>query len=411
LILIAVAFVASLAEFETQAAAQAIPLASRKEQRLPQEDPAKTPAAAAAPKIDRLGDHYLMLVNTARASRMDAPNLAQFDRSPYDGLAVSFLDAFETSPVPSLILMQAKVASWKGSNAKEIWPWVYLNRMVGANDAEGNQDSKVPYFQRFHGLDLDGKAGAQADFLENWRNAFRLAKVTGVPGVVCDLEFYNNYKAYDLTELARMTSQPPREVVNLLRQLGARMADISSAEYSGASIWFLFTGFTRPERSTPDARPYDLAATYIVEGLLDQVQQHHLPLRVLSGGEVGLGYCHTSVDDLRQAIEKRAADFAPLLRKYNGILELAGTMTLWSDRSAKKNWVAQGACGKSSADTVEDLVPNMELLFRAYRYNWIYGSPNGGYFAFQSWSAPRFDDAISQAKARAYGIAGKRPPV
>jgi hypothetical protein len=44
----------------------------------------------------------------------------------------------------------------------------------------------------------------------------------------------------------------------------------------------------------------------------------------------------------------------------------------------------------------------MELLFRSYRYNWIYGSPNGGYFAFQSTSAPRFDATIAQAKARAF---------
>jgi hypothetical protein len=199
------------------------------------------------------------------------------------------------------------------------------------------------------------------------------------------------------------------DVVNALRQVGARMADISAAEYSGASIWLLFTGYTRPEYRVIEGQPYYLAATYIAEGLLDQIQQHHLPLRVLSGGEVGLGYCHNSVDDLRQAIEKRAADFAPLLQKYNGILELAGTMTLWSDRSAKKNWVAQGACGTSSAATVEDLVPYMELLFRTYRYNWLYGSPNGGYFAFQSTSAPRFDAAIAQAKYRAYGAASGQP--
>jgi len=84
-------------------------------------------------------------------------------------------------------------------------------------------------------------------------------------------------------------------------------------------------------------------------------------------------------------------------------------MTLWSDRSAKKNWVAQGACGSSSAGAVEDLIPYMELLFRSYRYNWIYGSPNGGYFAFQSASASRFDAAIARAKARAYGAASVQP--
>jgi hypothetical protein len=356
-----------------------------------------------------LGDHYLLLVNTAMATQMDAQKMAQFDRSPYDGLAVSFAGAYDTSPVVSAAAMQAQITSWKNSTSKDIWPWVYLNRMIGANDAEGNTLTKVPYFQTFQGLDLDGKAGAQNDFLENWRNALHLAKEAGVPGVVCDLEFYNNYKAYDLAELARMTSQPQAEVINLLRHVGERMADISVAEYPGATIWFLFTGFTRPDYRVIEGRPFYLAATYIVEGLLDQIQQHHLSLQVLSGGEVGLGYCHNSVDDLRQAIEKRATTFAPVLQKYNSILELAGTMSLWSDRSAKKNWVAQGACGTSSAATVEDLIPYMELLFRSYRYNWLYGSPNGGYFAFQSTSARRFDAAITEAKEHAFGISGGRP--
>ena len=350
-----------------------------------------------------------MLVNSANADQMDASKVTQFDRSPYYGLAISFANAYDTSPVPTLSLMEAQTARWKKSTDKDIWPWVYLNRMVGANDAEGNPYTKVPYFQMFQGLDLDGKAGAQNDFLQNWRNALRLARKTGVPGIVCDLEFYNNYKAYDVAELARMTSKPQPEVLYLLRHLGARMADISSAEYPGASIWFLFTGFTRSEHKVRPAGLYDLAATYIVEGLLDQIQLHHLPVRVLSGGEVGLGYCHASVDDLRRAIEKRAADFAPFLHKYNGILELAGTMTLWSDRSAKKSWVANGACGSSSAASVEELIPYMELLFRTYRYNWLYGSPNGGYFAFQSTSAARFDSAINEAKERAFKATGARP--
>jgi hypothetical protein len=376
--------------------------ALRAERRNSQEHPAKSAATASTPASERLGNHYLLLVNTAMANQMDAPKLAQFDRSPYDGLAVSFVNAYDSSSVPSSAQMEAQIASWKKSAKKQIWPWVYLNRMIGANDAEGNPLTKVPYFQRFPGLDLDGKSGAQNDFLKSWRNALRLARQTGVPGIVCDLEFYNNYQAYDIAELARMTSTPQQDVLNLLRRVGARMADIAAAEYPGATLWFLFTGFTRSDYRVIEGQPYYLAATYIAEGLLDEIQRHHLPLRVLSGGEVGLGYCYNSVEDLRRGIEKRAADFAPLLQKYNGILELAGTMTLWSDRSAKKNWVAQGTCGTSSAATVEDLIPYMELLFRSYRYNWLYGSPNGGYFAFQPASAPRFDAAIAQAKVRAY---------
>jgi hypothetical protein len=347
--------------------------------------------------------HYLMLVNTAMAHQMDAQKLAQFDRSPYDGLAISFSDAYDVSPVPTLVSMESQVASWKKSTSKQIWPWVYLNRMIAANDAEGNALTMVPYFQKFHGLDLDGKAGAQRDFMENWRNALRVARKAGVPGIVFDLEFYNNYKADDISELAQLTSMTQQQTLQALKLLGARMADVASVEYPHAIIWILFTGFTRPDYRIINGQPYFLAGTYIVEGLLDEIQQHHFTLQALGGGELGLGYCHNSVDDLRQAIDKRAATFAPLLQKYKGILELGGTMTLWSDRSAKKNWVAAGTCGSSSAATVEDLIPYMELLFRSYRYNWIYGSPNGGYLAFNPEVAPRFDAAIAKAKALAYG--------
>jgi len=358
------------------------------------------PNAALAPPRK---DHYLMLVNTAMARQMDGQKLAQFDRSPYDGLAVSFSDAYDVSAVPTPASMQSHLSEWKKSTSKQIWPWVYLNRMIGANDVEGNILTKVPYFQKFQGLDLDAKAGAQQDFLENWRNAFRIARKTQVPGIVFDLEFYNNYKADDISELARMTSMSKQDTLQALKNLGARMADTASAEYPNGMIWILFTGFTRPDYRIIDGQHYFLAGTYIVEGVLDEIHQHQLALHVLSGGELGLGYCHNSVEDLRQAIDMRAAIFAPLLQKYNGILELGGTMTLWSDRSAKKNWVAEGACGSSSAATVEDLIPYMELLFRSYRYNWIYGSPNGGYLAFNPAIAPRFDAAIAMAKQQAYG--------
>jgi hypothetical protein len=355
-------------------------------------------------------DHYLMLVNTAMARQMDASKIAQFDRSPYDALAVSFVPAYDTSHVPSTATMQASIAGWKKSTRKDIWPWVYLNRMVGANDVERNPLTQVAYFQRFQGLDLDGKAGAQKDFLENWRNALRVARETAVPGIVCDLEFYNNYQAYDVAELARMTSLAQPDALNSLRKLGARMADIAAEEYPGANLWFLFTGFTRDDYRVMEGRRYYLAATYIAEGLLDEVVQRRLRLRVLSGGEVGLGYCHVSLADLGAAIDKRAAAFAPLMQKYSGVLELAGTMTLWSDRAAKKDWVARGTCGASTASSVEDLIPYMELLFRSYRYNWIYGSPNGGYLAFQNASAGRFDAAIAQAKAHVFSGMGPTAP-
>jgi len=91
------------------------------------------------------------------------------------------------------------------------------------------------------------------------------------------------------------------------------------------------------------------------------------------------------------------------LQKYEGTLELAGTMTLWSDPTAKRGWMKEYPCGSTSAATVEDLQPYLELLLRSYRYNWIYGSGDGGYYAFVPESARRFDTVISKAKAQAIG--------
>jgi hypothetical protein len=74
-------------------------------------------------------------------------------------------------------------------------------------------------------------------------------------------------------------------------------------------------------------------------------------------------------------------------------------MTLWSDRSAAKGWVNEGACKTATARSVEELQPYIELLMKTYRYNWIYGSPDGNYHAFLPQSAPRFDSVISKARS------------
>jgi hypothetical protein len=120
---------------------------------------------------------------------------------------------------------------------------------------------------------------------------------------------------------------------------------------------------------------------------------------MLSGGEVGLGYCHPSLAQFRNQIQDRAMRFDPTLEEYAGILQLGGTLTLWSELSAKKDWVNQGDCRACPAKTIEELQPYLELLLRSYRYNWIYGVSGSGYYAFEPASAQRFDEVIRAAQA------------
>jgi hypothetical protein len=346
-----------------------------------------------------MGDHYLLLVNTSIASMMTSEKLAEFDKSPYDGLAVAFWHAYDTSEATSVAQMDAKIADWKKATKKDIWPWVYINRMIGVAPDSDNPHTNEPYFHKTKGADLDGALGAQADFLQNWQNSIHAAKDSRSPGVVCDLEFYNFYKEYDIGELSHQTGESITETTSLLRQLGAKMADIASEQYPDAALWFLFTGFTHPTYKTIDGQPYYPSPTYIAMGLLDEIQQKHFSLKVFSGGEGSLAYCHDSLEQLRDKIQDRKSKFDPQLKKYQDILELAGTMTLYSGRSEMRDWVKKD-CSNSTASSLEELQPFLELLLQTYRYNWIYASGDGGYQAFAPQTATRFNSLIRKAQSR-----------
>jgi hypothetical protein len=60
-----------------------------------------------------MGDHYLMLVNTALAEKLKPEMLVQFDQSPYDALAVAFSWNYDTKPAPAVVDIDAHIAGWK----------------------------------------------------------------------------------------------------------------------------------------------------------------------------------------------------------------------------------------------------------------------------------------------------------
>jgi hypothetical protein len=351
-----------------------------------------------------LGDHYLMLVNTAVAFNMTEDKFRQFDQSGYDGLAVAFHHAYDTSSPLSAKSISDQLSGWKKFTSKDIWPWVYANRIVGKSPVEENSHAENFYFKNISGVDLDDHAGALSDFLQIWKNALAAANDAKVPGIVCDLEFYNYYKEYDIGELARQTGKTPAAAALALRKIGARMADLAATAYPQASLWFLFTGLTHPGYKTFEGVPYYPSPTYIALGLLDEILVKHLALKVITGGEGSIGYCHASVGEFQSSIEDRQVKLANELQRYDGVLELGGTLALWSDRATKKDWLTEGMCKASQASNIEELQPYIELLLKTYRYNWLYGTSEGNYLPFIAVSARRFDAVINRAKLQ---VAGK----
>lgn len=359
------------------------------------------PGIAAAPHSPAvaLGDHYLLLVNTAIASLLKPDDLREFDKSAYNGIAVAFAHAYETGAVPTVAQINQQIADYKKLTTKQIWPWVYLNRAVGFNAEEKNHYANNPYFQRVAGFDLEGKSGNRQEFLLLWRNSLQAARESGMPGIFADLEFYNNNQAYDIGVLSKQYGKKPEEVKALLMNLGMEMADIAAVAFPEANLWFAFSGLTFPEFKTYEGRAYFPSPAYVMMGMLDEIVKKQYSVRVITGGEGSLAYCSQSLQHLQQKIAARAAKLAPFVEKYHGAFELGGTMGMWDNRIRNTGWAAEGDCRTVSATTAEDLQPYLELLMRTYRYNWIYATSEENYLPFATENAMRFNTVIKAAQS------------
>ena len=123
-VLMAAALLVRAVKIETYGPTDAAMLRPLGELNFAQGYPPKRAATASISTTDCVGNHHLMPVNTAIANQMGRSKMAQFDRSPYDGLAGSFADAYHPYPLLSLAPMEAQIGSRKKSTTKDIWPWV-----------------------------------------------------------------------------------------------------------------------------------------------------------------------------------------------------------------------------------------------------------------------------------------------
>ncbi len=111
---------------------------------------------------------YLMLV-TFGAPLVNAwgdEHFAVLDESPYHGVAVPVLDAYDTAPVPPEDAFADAVATIGRSTRKHMWPWVFSNRFVAQSmECAREPGQSAEYFGRIRGWDLGDETGALSDFL------------------------------------------------------------------------------------------------------------------------------------------------------------------------------------------------------------------------------------------------------
>jgi hypothetical protein len=335
-----------------------------------------TPGSA---KLYSIG--YLMLVSFAlRISNIQGDQVEALKNSPYDGIAVIYVAAHGHAELDhgALIRQFQRVADQTG---KPIWPWIFLNRIIGIPVASGDsgEEKDKSYFARIKGWDLFGDQGELAAFLDIWRGSLRAARAAGAPGIVFDPELYNNRDTQKVSNLAEQMDKSEDEVKAGLQSLGAKLADITAQEYPDAVIMSLFSGLTR--------QPFDYAIhdfdyrsyTYLTIGFLDRCKQKGYKLTLVSGGEIEMGYCYSNLKGMKKQIASQNHKYQPFLDEYPN-LRTGAPLCPWADADKKTSWLlTNSACKNSQAAQAEDFLPYVQELLHAFPYVWIYGATASDY--------------------------------
>ena len=352
---------------------------------------------------------YLSLITFYTPQLMDATaeQLAVLNDSAYAGVAIGFGSGYDTDPPPDFGDMQAQMKLVRDTLTIDPWPWVFINRIIGA-PADGTSHASshakdLEYFARIPIMDLDNETGAKADMLKLWRNAVRAAEQWGSPGIVLDKEAYNNYKSYDVGYVARERGESLGETISKCEALGAELAGIVEQEYPECIVWTLFSRLDRPVTVAGYPDPVHPVPGHVSLGFLKYAKEHNLPCKYLCGGEVDVGYYNPNVAALKQKIAARDANLAWALQQFPDHFFLAGTISPYHDHAILTSWIQKNAGGNPELKTIADFQPMFRTLFDAYDWVWIYAASAAKTLPYSPENSALYSDVLSAALDEAEG--------
>jgi len=350
---------------------------------------------------------YLSLITFYSSSWRESPQqLPVLNDSAYDAVALPLWGGYETGPVGEYEAIAGKLKEAHRLLKIDVWPWVFANRFIGVpEDATRHpsvsQGARPEYFTRIPILDLDNETGARADMLTMWRYAVRAAKELGAPGIVLDLEAYNNYQAYQVSYVAERRQEPVGDVIGKCEAVGADLAKICEEEYPECIVWSLFSHLRSPGRLAGYSGPVCPTTGHITLGFLRYAQEHKVPCKYLCGGETDVGYYNRNVEALKRRIALRDAAMADLLSRFPDHFFLAGTISPYHDHTILTDWIKRAAGDDPELKTIQDFEPMFRTLFDAYDWVWIYASSAARTEPYDPERNKEYSDVLRAALAEA----------
>ena len=314
----------------------------------------------------------------ARLDNLTGEQIRWLNNSILTGAGVEYVGQYTCEHGPTFEELSEGLVFLKKHCTKHLWPTLFLNTMIGYDpdntwhhSGAAPQASGTPKFQTFRGLDLDNAGGAREIFEANWIVALEIAKTLNAPGLMLDFEAYNDRRADQIggkRSLAELRREAPEKLREQIHAFGAKLADITHEIYPGATLFSFYTALGYPGQNHGE---FSTNAQLTV-GMLERCKQKKYDLRILCGGELGLGYTHPNPEYMTQMIQRRAILAKPYLLEYPN-LELAGVHAPFMDQENRAYWQTDDRVGVTIR-TVEDMQPLYELLVKNYNSSWFYGA-------------------------------------
>jgi len=323
---------------------------------------------------------YNGIINQSNLASGKSTIAPQMNASAYQGIAVM--------PIPWNVPYGgwSDMAWIESTGIGRVWPWVFTNRIVGCPSGTSCPSG----FQNIVGVDVQNKAGALQNFYDLWTAALVEAKNMGTPGIVLDVEPYNDSNTYNMSYVQQKTGMTSTQLDTTLRDIGHHLTDIVNQVYPNAVILSLSATLMWQDNTW----------SRLQIGILEQAKSTSSKMQFVELGEDSLGYCFSDLNDLNSKISYRQNQYAPFLSQYPH-LKLGGTIAPWHNVALKTGWMTQGACGAAQMKTVSDFQPFFTKLLSVYDYVFIYAASAAGYDPFNSAIEPLYDTVLRASWAAA----------
>lgn len=324
--------------------------------------------------------NILLLVSfyTPAVENIKEIHIEAINKSKFNAVAVPWIAQFDTTDIELNDL--TKHADLAFSSSSKIVPWVYFNRFVGVNKKGDIRHlrSDQSYFRNIRGIDLSSESTGFIDFKKAFRSALKYSKKSKENILILDPEFYNNYSAYNLSLLSKELGMPVEELIVRLESMGREMARIIESENPTVELLLLFSGITGGRVGLGDKpEDYERSVTYIIKGLVKEIQGREIPATVVSGGELTMGYCAVDSEDLRNIVRERSLRLERARAVFPQLVHGA-TIAPWVHQDVKKSWMLRGRCGRSVIENLNEFEEPLSFLRSNYQYVWVYGAVAGG---------------------------------